>query len=123
MLLGENRGRREHSDLLAVHDRFERRSNSDFSFAETNVAADQSIHRTRTFHIDLRIDDCLHLVRRLPERKGMFEFRLPLSVPRERVPGMHLALCLNGEHLAGIIENRSRSFYFGARPFAVTKRT
>ena len=69
MLLRENSGRREHGDLFAVHDRFERGANRDFRFAETDVAADQAIHRARPFHVDLRVDDRLHLVRRFAERK------------------------------------------------------
>ena len=69
MLLSKNCGRREHSDLFAVHDRFERGADCHFGFAKTDVAADQAVHRTRTLHVDLRIDDCLHLVRRFTERE------------------------------------------------------
>ena len=69
MLLRQNGGRREHGDLFAVHDRLERGANGDFGFAETDVAADQAVHRPRTFHVDLRVDDRLHLVRRFAERE------------------------------------------------------
>src|SRR5205085_12529678 len=69
MLLSENSRRREHGDLFAVHNGLECRAHSDFSFAETNIATDQAIHRSRTFHVDLRIDDRPHLIRRFPKRE------------------------------------------------------
>ena len=44
MLLRQHGRRREHGDLFAVHHRFERGANRDFGFAETDIAANQSIH-------------------------------------------------------------------------------
>jgi hypothetical protein len=69
MLLSENSGWREHGNLLPLHDRLECGAHCDFRFAETNVAANQPIHRPGPFHVDLRVDDRLHLVRRFPERE------------------------------------------------------
>ena len=69
MLLSENSRRREHGHLLAVHHGLERGADCDFRFAETDVAADQAIHRPRPFHVALRVDDRLHLVRRFAERE------------------------------------------------------
>ena len=69
MLLSENSGRREHGHLLPLHHSLERGAHCDFRFAETNVAADQAIHRPWPFHVDLRVDDRLHLVRRFAERE------------------------------------------------------
>ncbi len=45
VLLGEQRGRHQHRDLLAVVDRDERRAQRDFGLAEADVAADQPVHR------------------------------------------------------------------------------
>jgi hypothetical protein len=69
MLLSQNRGRRQHGYLFAGHDRLERGAHGHFGFPETNVATDQAIHRSRTFHVDFRINDGLHLIRRFAKRK------------------------------------------------------
>ena len=64
MLLREDGGRREDGHLFAFHDRFEGGANRDLCFAETDVAADQTIHRTRLLHVALRRGDRGELVRR-----------------------------------------------------------
>jgi hypothetical protein len=69
MLLSENSGWREHGHLLPLHHSLECGAHCDFRFAETNVATDQAIHRPWPFHVDLRVDDRLHLVRRFAERE------------------------------------------------------
>ncbi len=81
MLLREHGGRREHRDLFTVHYRLERGADCHFGFAETDVAANQAVHRSRPFHVDLRFDDCFHLVRRFAKWKRMFEFELAISCP------------------------------------------
>ena len=45
MLLGEQRRRHEHRDLLAVGERDERRAQRDLGLAEADVAADEAVHR------------------------------------------------------------------------------
>ena len=105
VLLREHGRRRQDRYLFTVHDRFERGANRHLGFAKTDVAADQAIHRTRTFHIDLGIDDRLRLVRRFAERKGMLEFRLPFRIRAERVSGMRLTLGLKRKHFTCIIED------------------
>ncbi len=45
MLLSQDGGGNEHGDLLAIHDGFESGADRHFGFAETDIAADQSIHR------------------------------------------------------------------------------
>ena len=47
VLLGQDRRRHEHGDLIAAVDRFERRPHGDFGFAEADVAAEQPVHRPR----------------------------------------------------------------------------
>ena len=69
MLLSENSRRRQHGGLFAVHDCLERGTHSDFGFAEADIATDQAIHWSRTFHIELRVDDRPHLIRRFPKRE------------------------------------------------------
>src|SRR5207244_237003 len=51
----------------------------------------------------------------------MLKFCLPPCVRSECVTGTCLPLRLNRKHFAGVIENRSRSFYFGAGPSPVAE--
>ena len=69
MLLSQNSGWREHGHLLPLHHRFECGAHGDFGFAKANVAADQAIHRSQPFHVDFRVDNRLHLIRRFTERE------------------------------------------------------
>ena len=47
VLLGEQRRRHQHGDLLAVLDRLERGADGDLGLAEPDVAAHQAVHRVR----------------------------------------------------------------------------
>src|SRR5436309_541153 len=105
VLLREDGRGREHGDLPSVHDCFEGCANRNLGFTEADVAADQPVHRPRLFHVDLRVDDRLHLVGRFAKRKGMLELALPLCVRPKRVAGDGFALGLDREHFAGVIEN------------------
>src|SRR5438270_3545558 len=53
VLLRKDGGRGQHHHLMTVHHRFERGSNRDLGFAEADIAANQSVHWARTFHVDL----------------------------------------------------------------------
>ena len=122
MLLSENRSRREHCDLFTLHDRLECRAKCDFGLAKADIAADQAVHRLRTLHVDLRIDDRFHLIRRFAKGKRMVEFRLPSCIRGKRVAGMRLPLRLDCEHFAGVIEDGSGGVSLGAHPFRVAQR-
>src|SRR5262249_30249840 len=89
---------------------------------KADVATNQAVHWSRTFHVDLRIDDCLHLVRRFTERERMFKFRLPFCVRSERVTRMRFPLRLDGKHFPGVIKYGSRCFYFSVGPSSVAER-
>ena len=95
MLLREHGGRREHGDLFAFHHRFEGGANRHFRFAETDVAANQAIHRARLFHVVFGVDDGFELIGRFAKRKRMFEFGLPFRVGAEGVAGLRFALRLH----------------------------
>ena len=114
---------REDGDLFAFHHRLEGGANRDLGFAEADVAADQAIHRARLFHVALRFGDRLELVGRFPEGKGMLELELPFRVGAESVAELGLALGLQGEHFAGVIENRGSRVLLRPRPFRVGQRT
>ena len=122
VLLREHGCWRQHGDLATIHHRFERGANRHFRFSETNIAANQAVHRPGTFHVDLCVDDGFHLVGRLAKRERMLEFALPFCVGTERVPGNGLALGLDREHFAGVIENRRYGGLFRACPFCVRER-
>ena len=51
VLFAEQRGRAQHSDLLAASHGAKRGAQSDFGLAEADVAANQPIHRTTGFHV------------------------------------------------------------------------
>ena len=61
MLLRQNRRRHQHGDLLAGNGAFERRPHRNFRFAVADVAAQQTVHRTRRLHIALDLFDRLLL--------------------------------------------------------------
>ena len=51
MLAGEQSGRCDHRDLLAVHRRDEGRAQRDLGLAEADIAADEAIHRLAAFEV------------------------------------------------------------------------
>ena len=69
MLLREQRRRHQDRHLLAVLHGDERRAHRDFGLAETDVAADQPIHRLRARQIGDDFVDRATLIRRHVERK------------------------------------------------------
>ena len=88
-----------------------------------DVAANQPVHRARLLHVALGRVDGFELIGRLAKRKRMLEFALPFCVGAEGVAELRFALRLDGQHLAGVIENRSRGVGFRARPFRIRERT
>jgi hypothetical protein len=73
MLLGQQRGRAQDRDLLAVGHGDEGGAHGDLGLAEADVAADQAIHRLAGFHVlDHGIDRGL-LVGRLLEAEAIGE--------------------------------------------------
>ena len=57
MLLGEDRRRDEHQDLLAVLGGLEGGAQGDLGLAVADVAADQAVHRVRRLHVVLDVVD------------------------------------------------------------------
>ena len=51
VLLGEDRGGRQHQHLLAAGRRLEGRAHGDLGLAEADVAADQAVHRAGALHV------------------------------------------------------------------------
>ena len=86
VLCGEQRGRREDSDLLAALDGFERGADRDLGLAESDVAADEAVHRVGPLHVGFDVVDRRGLVGGLDVREGLFHLPLPRCVLAERVP-------------------------------------
>ena len=85
VLPGEDRRRHEHGDLRAVLDRLEGGTQRDLGLAEPDVAADESVHRDRAFHVRLHLGDGAQLVGGLGVGEGLLELGLPRGVGREAV--------------------------------------
>ena len=92
VLKREHGGRREHGDLLAVAQRFERGSHGDFGLAEADVAAQQAVHGMRRFHVALDLFGGGKLVLGFGELEGVFELALPVGIGREGEAFGHAAL-------------------------------
>ena len=83
MLGSKNRRGHKDSHLLLGADALEGRTHGHFCFAESHIAADQTVHRPPAFHVPLDIFSSLHLVRRKLVFEGVFELLLELSVGRK----------------------------------------
>ena len=87
VLVGEQRGRHEDGDLLAVLHRLEGGPHGDLGLAEADVAADEAVHGPGPLHVGLDVVDGLGLVGRLLVGERLLHLRLPGRVGREGVPG------------------------------------
>ncbi len=75
----------EQSDLLPAHDRLERSAHCDFGLSESDIAADEPVHRGRILHIAFHVLYAGELILGLFERKGGFEFELPFRIFGKRI--------------------------------------
>src|SRR5712692_4495084 len=91
VLLGENRGRHQQSNLATVHDGDERGAKCDFGFAEAGVAADQAVHRFDPGQVADDVVDCGLLVRRLLKLEARCKLLVVYTGGRIGVALEHLA--------------------------------
>ena len=117
VLVGEQRGRHEHRDLLAVLHRLERGAHRDLGLAVADVAAHQAVHRDRPLHVGLHVVDRLQLVGRLLERERLLDLVLPRRVGREGVAGRGEPLPVEHDELLGDLAHRA------AHPGALSSRS
>ena len=73
MLAGEQGGRHDDGDLLAVHDRREGGAQRNFGFPEAHIAAHKPIHRPARGEVLKHLIDCRLLVLGLCVRKSSGE--------------------------------------------------
>ncbi len=91
----------EQGDLLAVHDRLERGAHRHFGLAVSDVAAEQTIHRGRQFHVAFDVDNRRLLVGSEVPFEGVLELLLPVGIGAEGVPGYSLPGCIELQQLLG----------------------
>ena len=116
VLEGEDGRRGQEGDLLAIHDGLEGRAHSDFRLAVAHVAAEQPIHRRRSFHVGLDVGNRRRLVWRQIVRKAAFEFLLPVRVCGERVAGDCFTRGVELEQLFGHVAHRLLDARLGLLP-------
>ena len=115
VLCCEQRRRREDGDLLAVLDRLERGPDGDLGLAETDVAAQQPVHRVSKLHVALDRLDRRALVGRLDVRKRLFHLVLPGCVLGERVALGVDALLVEHDEFLGDLAHRRADLALGLR--------
>ena len=107
VLLGQQRRRDQHRDLLAVHHGLERRADGDLGLAVPDVAADQAVHRLGLLHVALDLVDRGQLVAGLVERERVLQLALPRRVGPERVALDGHAHAVEPDELAGHVAHRA----------------
>ncbi len=122
MLLGQQRGRRQHRDLLAAHHRDEGRAQRHLGLAEADVAADQPVHRLARGHVGDHRRDRRGLVRRLFEAEALGEGLVVLRRQRERMAFAQRPARVQVQQLGGGIADLLRGAALGAFPLARTER-
>ena len=101
VLLGQDRGRRQHRRLLAAQHRHQRRAQRHLGLAVADVAADEAIHRHPVLHVGQDRLDGLLLIRRLVEGEGLLERPEHRVRRREGVPGQRRPLRVELHQLLG----------------------
>ncbi|MNW49296.1 hypothetical protein D3C74_267070 [compost metagenome] len=121
MLLRQNRCRHQHRNLLALNCRLEGRTDRDFRFAITYVAAEQTVHRTALLHILLDLLDRPQLIRGFLVREHPLEFLLLGSVLLEGIPRRGLPFGVQLDQIVGNVLYRGTDLVFHAGPFVAAQ--
>ena len=123
MLLRENGRGHEDGDLFPLHDRFERGANGHFSFAVTDVAADQPVHRLGRFHVFFGRDDGPHLVGRFFVDETSFRTRAANGVVGGRdSPACDSRAAWIGSNSLATSRTATLRLRFGFRPTRAAER-
>jgi hypothetical protein len=101
VLKRENSRRDENGDLIPVIDRLEGGAQRDFSFAETDVSAQEAIHRPRPLHVGLYLLDGAPLIRGFLVGETLLEFAIPLGVGAEGNTGSGFARSIELQQFEG----------------------
>ena len=103
MLLGEQGGRNQHSDLLAIACGDEGSAHGHLGLAEANVTAHEPIHDTLGGHVGDHRVNCRSLVRGLLEGKACGELLVLEGGQLEAEALAGLATCVDIQQLRGHI--------------------
>ena len=104
VLLAKDGGGDKDGGLFAGEDCFKNSAESDFSFSESDVTADQAIHRSFLFHLVFSGLDGAELVVGFGKGEGVFEFSLPEVVGGKGEAVAFFALGVELEELGCVIE-------------------
>ena len=85
VLVCEHSGRHEHSHLLRVAGRLERRPHRNLGLAEANIAADKAVHGPLSLHVGLHVCGCLELVGGVLVKETRLQFMLHERVLAESI--------------------------------------
>ena len=118
MLPRENRRRAEQGALLGIRDALEGGSQGDLRLAEADVAAEQSVHGDRAFHVVLDLADTHELVGRFLIFKSGFKVALPLVIAGKGVALDLHTRRVERDQLLGDILDRGLDLGFRALPVA-----
>ena len=122
MLLGQNRSRRQEDDLLSPHQGLEGSAQSHLGLSETDIPAEETIHRSPGFHVLLDLGNGTELIRSFLVWEAHLQLPLPRRVGPIGVPLSCLSLGLEFQETPCIEKNR---FFRGLprfRPLVVTER-
>ena len=110
-------GRHQNRALLSIHDTFKRCTNCNFGLAKSYVAAEQSVHRNRLFHVILDFLNTTQLVIGLVIRKTSFKVILPVGILTEGVSFCRFSFGIEFDKLIRHILNRFFNSCTGLCPF------
>ena len=98
----------EDCDLASAEHALEGRTQGDLGLAETDVAADESVHRRGPFHVGLHVDDRARLIGGFAVREGALELAHPcvVRVFGVRDTGLGRTGGLHGQQLGGEVGSR-----------------
>ncbi|MNE03829.1 hypothetical protein D3C80_963420 [compost metagenome] len=116
VLLGEQRGRHQHCDLLVIFDRQEGGAHRDFGFTKAHVTAHQAIHRQRLAHIAQHRINRLRLIGRGFKRETVAEQLILFFIVLERVARFRGTLGVNIQQFCRHIADFFGGFLTRARP-------
>jgi len=121
MLLGQQRGRAQHRHLLAAGHGDECRAQGDLGLAETDIAADQAVHRFAGFHVLHHGVDGGQLIGGFLEAETVGEGFQVMLFEVELVALAGGALGIQMEQLGGRVAHLLGGLLFGFFPLAAAE--
>ena len=121
VLLHQQRGGDQNRHLRPVLDGLERSPHGDLGLAETDVPADQAVHRHRLHHVGLDLIDGRHLIRGFLIGEGILEFALPRGVGAALVTPRRLPGRIELDQFPGDLAHRPLGLRLGLLPIGTTE--